>query len=287
MNEAYISGAEIDTIESHHLWHFFPDTIVLAIGSYGYAFPLDQERGEYATAPADPAQRRTLPAEKIAAFALKQLCRGVIWNYSEPATSAPFVREVLQNARAVSRYTALRTTGYMTLETLDSFGPYLDGLSLDLRGFSESSYQRLAGISDWQGILDVAERAHHHWRTHIEIVTRIHHGVNDDPAEMQQLVDWIGRQLGHHIPWHILPGDRGSTSAAAVGRTRRLALESGLQFVYGPEPVQATRCPQCQTTLITREQRVVRLVGLDEGHCRNCGFKPYIRRSIFDRHRTD
>lgn len=280
-NDGLISGAEVAPVEDYRLWHFFPDTLVLGIGSWGYAFPADQQRGLYAHIPDDPAKQRSLPAERVAAFALKRLCRGVVWGYGEPAISFEYVLELLQSSRAASRYTALVTTGYLTMEALDKLGPYLDGISLDLRGFGDNAYGRLAGVPNWQSILEVMARALHHWRCHVEITTRVHRGVNDDPDELRALVTWIHTTLGAHIPWHVLPGDAGAETAAAVVRARRIGLENGLHYVYGSEPNQPTQCPACQATLITRENGITRLVRLEEGQCTNCGFKPYLRNSIF------
>lgn len=282
-NAGLISGAEVAPVEDYRLWHFFPDTLALAVGSWGYAFPIDQQRGRYAEIPADTEQRRKLSPERIAAFALKRLCRGVVWAYGEPAVASEYVLSVLQSSRAASRYTALLTTGYLTVEVLDSFGPYLDGISLDLRGFGDTAYARLAGVPHWQNILEVVARARRHWRCHIEITTRLHHGVNDDPDELRALVAWVCSTLGEQTPWHVLPGDRGAETAAAVMRARRIGHENGLQFIYGPEPNQSTQCPACQSILITREKGVTRLVGLDEGRCKHCGFEPYLRTSIFKR----
>lgn len=282
-NTNFISAAEVGAIEDHRLWHFFPDTMVLSIGSWGYAFPADQQRGDYARPPEDPAARRELAPERVAAFALKRLCRGVVWTYSEPAVAQEYAHEVLQSSRAASRYTALTTTAFLTEEALDSFGPYLDGISVDLRGFGDAAYARLADITNWRSILDIVARAYHRWECHIELTTRLHRGVNDDPDELRALVGWVRENLGAHIPWHVLPGDRGAETAASVGRARRIGHENGLQFVYGPEPNQPTLCPQCQALLMTREQGVIRMVGLFDGSCSACGFKPYLRTSIFKR----
>ncbi len=281
LNYGLISGANVGSIEEHRLWHFFPDTLVLGIGSWGYAFPADQERGPYTTIPADPAKHRSLPAEKAAAFALKQLCRGVVWAYGDPAVSAEYTLEILRASRAASRYTALVTTGYMTSETLEQFGPYLDGLALDMRGFGDSAYQRLAGAPHWEVILESVAQIKHRWQVHIEVTTRMHHGVNDDPQELRALTAWIRRALGEQTPWHILPGDAGVETAAAVFRARRIGLDAGLHYIYGIEPEQHTHCPRCSNTLITRSKGVSRVVGISDGQCNRCGFQPYLRTSIF------
>jgi pyruvate formate lyase activating enzyme len=276
-----ISGAAIGPVEDHRLWHFFPDSLMLSIGGWGYASLADQQRGTYAAIPSDPAKQRRLDAERAANFALERLCRGIIWAYGEPAVSYEYVLGLLQLSRASSRVTALITTGVLTPEALASFGPYLDAVSFDLRGFSDSSYARLGGIPDWRAALAIIAEAHERWHCHIEVTTRIHNGVNDSPDELRELAAWIRATLGDHTPWHVLPGDAGSETAASVVRAKRIGHESGLFYIYGAETNQATRCPDCQATLITRTNGVARLVGLKGGVCESCGHDAQLQLSIF------
>jgi pyruvate formate lyase activating enzyme len=280
-NHGLIAGATIGPIEDHRLWHFFPDSLALAIGGWGYAATADQGRGPYGSIPEDPAKRRKLEADRAANFALERLCRGVVWAFGEPAVNHEYVRGLLQLSRASSRYTAIVTTGAMTLEAFDQIGHYLDGMSLDLRGFSEASYARLSGLPDWQGVLAVAERARQHWKCHLEVTTRVHHGVNDSTEELRGLVSWIKESLGSHTPWHVLPGDAGSEATASAMRARRLGHEQGLQYVYGAEPHQPTRCSACHNILITRNNGVTRLVGLNGTACAACGQESRLQLSIF------
>jgi len=281
LNHALISGAAIGPVEDHRLWHFFPDSLVLSIGGWGYAFPADQGRGQYAAIPDDPAKQRRLDPDRAATFALERLCRGVVWAYGEPAVNFEYVLALLQLSRASSRYTALCTTGFFTPDALEQLGLYLDGISLDLRGFSDAAYARLGGIPDWRVVLANAEHARTHWHCHIEVSTRIHHGVNDDPDELRALVGWVRDALGAHTPWHVLPGDAGSETAAAVVRAKRIGHEGGLHYIYGAEANQATRCPACGATLVTRTNGVARLVGLNGAQCANCGHDTKMHLSIF------
>jgi pyruvate formate lyase activating enzyme len=281
LNHGLISGATIGPIEDHRLWHFLPDSLALAIGGWGYATVADQGRAPYGLIPEDPAKQRRLPADRAATFALERLCRGVVWAFGEPAVNHEYVRGLLQLSRASSRYTALVTTGALTMEALDQLGHYLDAVSLDLRGFADASYARLAGVPAWREMLAVAERARTHWHCHMEVTTRIHHGVNDDPEELRALVGWVKEALGEQTPWHVLPGDAGSETAAATTRARRIGHEAGLQYVYGAEPNQQTRCPACHHTVVTRTNGVARLVGLNGSNCDNCGHDTKIQLSIF------
>jgi pyruvate formate lyase activating enzyme len=276
-----ISGASIGPVEDHRLWHFFPDTLMLSIGSWGYAAPLDQQRGPYGTIPTDPSRLRRLDAERAANFALERLCRGVIWAYGDPAVAHEYVLALLQLSRASSRVTALVTSGAFTPESLEEIGPYLDAISFDLRGFSDATYARLSGLPDWRATLEIIAEARNRWHCHVEVSTRIHNGVNDSPDELRDLVAWITSTLGRHTPWHLLPGDAGSETAAAVLRARRIGHENGLYYIYTAEVNQTTRCPTCQATLITRTNGVVRMVGLKDGACESCGHDPQLHLSIF------
>lgn len=281
LNHGLIAAATIGPIEDHRLWHFFPDSLVLAIGGWGYATVADQGRGPYDAIPTDPAKRRKLDANRAATFALERLCRGVVWAFGEPAVNHEYARGLLQLSRAASRFTAIVTSGAMTREALDQIGHYLDGMSLELRGFSDASYARVGGLPDWRQVLAMAERAREHWSCHLEVTTRMHYGVNDDPDELRALIVWLKEKLGEHTPWHVLPGDAGSGTAASTMRARRLGHELGLQYVYGAEPNQPTRCPVCHNTLITRTSGITRLTGLAGTRCASCGHDTKLHLSIF------
>lgn len=283
VNDGLISAANITTIEEHRLWHCLPGTRVLAIGGWGYPFPVDQQRSSYARPPDDASQRRQLDADRAANFALQQLCRGVVWAFNDPAVSHEYVRDLLQFSRANSRYTALVSSGYQTIAALDELGPYLDAFNLDLRGFSDIAYTRLAGVDQWRGILEGVAHLRHRWGCHVEVMTRLHPGVNDDSEDFQALAAWLRDALGPYTPWHVLPGDAGSAAAATVARARRIGHEAGLQFIYGPDAHQSTICPSCGAVLIERSESGVRSSGLDGSRCASCGQEAYIRTSIFKR----
>jgi pyruvate formate lyase activating enzyme len=78
-----------------------------------------------------------------------------------------------------------------------------------------------------------------------------------------------------------LPGDAGAAAAASVARARRLGHEAGLQYIYGSEPGQSTHCHACNAMLIERNSTSGRIVGMNDGHCANCGADPQMRLSIF------
>ncbi len=115
-NDGMISAAQVGMIEDHRLWHLLPGTSVMAVGSWGCAFPTDQQRSQYARLPGDETKRRQLAPERVALVALDQLCRGVVWAYNDPSVSQEYLLDVLSLSRANSRYTAIVTTGYHSIQ---------------------------------------------------------------------------------------------------------------------------------------------------------------------------
>lgn len=282
LHDGLISGAVVGPIEDYRLWHLMPGAQMLALGGWGYAFPTDQQRGPYATIPDDPAKQRKLPAEKAASFALAQLCRGVVWNFGDPSVSHEYVLELFQYARSSSRVTALVTTGYETIAALDQLGHYLDAICLDLRAFEDAAYARLSGVAQWRGILELAAHAKQRWGCHVEVLTRLHPGVNDTADQIHGMASWIHDTLGAQTAWHILPGDAGAAATQSAARAKRVGHELGLKFIYGADPQQSTNCPACGNTIIERSGQA-RVVGLNDGGCSRCGQNIELRTSIFKR----
>jgi pyruvate formate lyase activating enzyme len=222
-NDGLISVATIGPIDEHRLWHFFPGTQVLTLGGWGYAFPEDGHRSQYGSVPLDEQHRRRLAPERAATFALERLCRGIVWGHSDPSVAHEYVFDLLRTARATSRYTALITSGFLTMEALDQIGHYLDGICLELRAFDDAAYRRLAGVEHWRGILEVAEHAFHRWHCHIEVVTRLHPGVNDAADQIHELapLDPLRAQPVHPLARPAGRRGRGGGGGSCARATHR------------------------------------------------------------------
>jgi len=74
---------------------------------------------------------------------------------------------------------------------------------VDIKGFSDRAYQRLAKVTRWRGILDVAKRAQEKWHLHVEVVTNIIPTINDDDEQLNGIARWIYDNLGELTPWHV------------------------------------------------------------------------------------
>ncbi len=278
--DALVSAATIGPIEDHRLWHFFPDAQVLSVGSFGT--PLVPDIGLSASHPyVVPAPgARQLAAERVVQFAEQRLCRGVLWTYNDPVVSFEWLLDGVKLGRAASRFTALTSTGYFSPEAFAMLAPYLDGMRLDVYGFSARAYQTLTGYRDWQVIFKLAAEARRRWNIHLELVLQLAEGINDSDAEVGALAKWIKAALGSLTPLHIVPTTAPQERVQAAISTAKAA---GLSYVYGPQDGQATRCPHCTWVVVERGDGPTQVTGVADDACDSCGTALGLRLSLFRR----
>jgi hypothetical protein len=74
---------------------------------------------------------------------------------------------------------------------------------VDIKAFDREAYRRLANTPDLEGVLDSARRAKKAHGLHVECVTNLVPGFNDEEAQLRALADWIVAELGPETPWHV------------------------------------------------------------------------------------
>lgn len=272
-------------VERKPLFHFHPGRVMLSVGSLGCNFRCEGcQNWELAHADVDreiPGTRFIAP-EELVKLALERGALGISWTYNEPAIWFEYTLDAAHLARAAGLKTNYVTNGSLTVDALDSIGPFLDAYRVDLKGFSEETYRRVANFPDFEGILEVALRARHRWDMHVECVTNIIPTLNDDEGELRQLAEWIAGSLGREVPWHVtrfVPQHRlsqlPSTPVKVLEKVRRIGLDAGLRFVYvgnvPGHPAENTYCPGCGGAVIERAGLSTPRVLLDGNACRFCG----------------
>ena len=169
----------------------------------------------------------------------------------------------------------------MTEEALDAIAPFLDVYRVDIKGFSEKTYQRISHIKDYKKILETTKKAKGHG-LHVEIVTNIIPGFNDGEKELRGIAVWINNTLGPETPWHVtrfyphlelshLP----PTPIDVLERAWSIGKEEGLWYVYvGNVPGhqwENTFCHICGELLIKRYVFDIVLNKIKGGKCTHCG----------------
>jgi pyruvate formate lyase activating enzyme len=158
--------------------------------------------------------------------------------------------------------------------------PFLDVYRVDIKGFSEKTYSQIGQIKHFEGILEVTEKAKS-WGMHVEVVTNIIPGLNDQEMEIKRIASWIKNKLGADTPWHVtrfhphlqlshLP----PTPVSLLEKAWAVGKEEGLRYVYlGNVPGhrhENTYCHSCGLLLIERYVFDLVRTKMEKGRCPRC-----------------
>jgi len=277
------SSIAVDPIEKKPLFHFYPGTQVFSLGGWGCNFHCeDCQNWEISMVEAVMQDSQSVSPEKAVKLAKENRCAGIAWTYNEPAMWFEYTLDTAKLAKKAGLYTVYVTNGYLSPEALDAIGPYLDAWRVDVKGFNDGFYQKLAKIPHWRGILEVAEQAIKKWRMHVEVVTNVIPTMNDDDEQLNGIAQWISDRLGKNTPWHVTryhPAFRISgippTPLSTLERAYEIGRKNGLNFVYlGNVPghvSETTRCSSCGQPVVKREGYQTEVTGLAGSCCRFCG----------------
>jgi pyruvate formate lyase activating enzyme len=274
-----ISGYALDPIEKKPLYHFFPGTNILSLGSYGCNMKCDfcQNYSISQRAPAD-LTIKTDP-ERIIRDALSSLNNtGIAFTYNEPVIWFEFVRDVSLKARKKGLRTVMVSNGYVNRDPLEEIISFTDAFNIDLKAFNNDFYKNLTGshIEPVKSTLRQIAQA----GKHLEITTLIIPGQNDSEKDMENEAAWIAGELGRGVPLHLsryFPMYRRedpSTPAETVKRLLGIASRH-LDYVYAgnlaADSGQNTKCPKCGKTVTKRSGYTIKLQNLDKsGNCISC-----------------
>ncbi|HBI73976.1 MAG TPA: AmmeMemoRadiSam system radical SAM enzyme [Lachnospiraceae bacterium] len=201
-NYGKLTALALDPIEKKPLYHFYPGSKILSIGSYGCNLrcPFCQNC-DISMAGAGQIDVAVMRKEEIAEKAL-QLKRagniGIAFTYNEPLIGYEFVRDLAALIKQCNLKTVVVTNGYICEEPFRELLPLIDAFNIDLKGFTESYYQKLRGdLACVKRSIEIAAE-----RCHVEVTTLIVPGENDSEQEMEALSGWLAG-ISPDIPLHI------------------------------------------------------------------------------------
>jgi len=290
------SSVAVDPIEKKPLFHFHPGSMVLSLGTWGcnmrcihcqnwqISHVVAVEGLEQGKVYNIQAENRTeyISPERLMELADETGVEGIAFTYNEPTIWFEYTYDCFKLAKQKGLYTAYITNAYINTEALDMIAPYLDAYRVDIKGFSDDFYRKLARVNDYKLILDATIRAKKKHNIHVECITLIIPGWNDDEKQLKDMAAWIRDNLGPETPWHVtrfVPylelRDLNVTPVETLDWARQIGLDAGLKYVYvGNVPghkAENTYCPKCKSLLIERIGYETAIKNLKEKTCGNCG----------------
>jgi pyruvate formate lyase activating enzyme len=263
--------------------HFFPGSKILSLGSIGCNLTC-RFCQNWTTAQSRDFSKLTTSAapEEIVQQAKRLGCRSVAMTYNEPIIWAEYAVDIARLCRREGIKTVAVSNGFISEDKRGSFFDLMDAVNIDLKSFSDDFYRQYCG-GHLEPVLETLRYLARKPDTWLEVTTLLIPALNDSDTEIESLAKWFVQNLGTETPLHFsafhpayqltsLP----ATPPQTLFRAKEIAQSCGLRFVYTgniDDPAgQATYCPQCGQTVISRNRYRIDEYHIDEESCcRFCG----------------
>jgi pyruvate formate lyase activating enzyme len=277
-----IVASHIDPIEKKPLFQFYPGSRAYSIATVGCNFTCkhcqNSDISQFSKEKRGYIVGTTMGPEEIVKEADSSGCKSIAYTYTEPTIFFELAYETARIANRRGIKNIFVSNGFMTQEALKEVSPYLDGINIDLKAFTERFYKEICG-GRLEPVLDNIKLAKKLgiW---VEVTTLVIPTLNDGQDELRQIAEFI-RDVDEDIPWHIsqfypthklttLP----RTPVETLHMAREIGLKTGLRYVYeGNVPGRGnenTYCYNCGNLLIERWGYSIIKNIIKDGCCPSC-----------------
>ncbi len=277
-----VAAVNLDPVEKKPLYHFFPGSYTLSLGTEGCNFscPFCQNHSlahEIKFSGRSSCRGREAAPAGIISAAMRSGVGSISYTYSEPTVFFELMLKTAALAADNGLKNILVSNGYQSPECLTALNGFIDAANFDLKSFSDRFYQKMCGAR-LEPVLNSLRRAvEFGWW--VEITTLLIPGENDSDNELSKLASFIKSELGPDVPWHVsryhpayklkIP----PTPQESLTRALKIGREAGLNYVYvgniAGHDGENTYCPKCNQLLIHRVGYAVETH--TNGVCPNCG----------------
>lgn len=299
-----LNGFQIDPIEKKPLYHFYPGSLVLSLGSFGCNYRCKQclnphcSWGKEANRVLGDLKKEGKPKitspKEVVKLALEKNCPGIAFTYNEPAIWPEYVYDVAKLAKKKGLLTVFVTNGSWSKEGLKYLAPVIDALNIDIKGFYKETLEKMGAF--YGEVFKMTKRAVKKYKIHTELTTLVIPTINDSSKELKKITNWI-KKIDPEIPWHLSRFDPSLspsksfkklpfTPIKTLEKAYKIGKKAGLKHIYIWAPAKTwneslyskedTICPQCEELVIKREAWRPTLVKIkkEDGKikCRNCGY---------------
>jgi pyruvate formate lyase activating enzyme len=271
-----------DPIEKKPLYHFYPGSVILSVGSVGCnlrcKFCQNWEISQ--TCAEDYPYIKPVEIDEIMRMAKDRHDNaGIAYTYNEPIVWFEFMLDIAKRSREIGLRNVMISNGYINSSPLAELLDYMDAFNIDLKAFTDDFYKRVTSAR-LQPVKDTILSIKKHGR-HLELTHLVITGLNDDETQFEEMVKWIGGELGPETPLHLsryFPNfemENKATSLTKLLQLYELATHY-LHYVYlgnvAADEGRITTCPDCGAHLIDRIGYSTYKKGLDaKGKCKKCG----------------
>ena len=276
-----VIAAHVDPVEKKPIFHVAPGSKSFSIATCGCnlrcVFCQNWQISQQQEAELAGVNPQALSPEEVVREAVKFKCRSISYTYTEPTIFFEYALDISRLAKKSGLYNIFVTNGFMTKEALEMIRPYLDAANVDLKFFTDESYQKFCGAR-LAPVLNTIRlmRKLNIW---VEVTTLVIPGLNDSSVELKGIASFLA-DAGKEIPWHISRfhpdykyADSKPTPVNKLREAFKIGKEAGLRYVYigNVSGQEKTCCYSCGKVLILRSGYDVFENSLRESRCPECG----------------
>ena len=280
-NYGLISAIHPDPIEKKPLYHFYPGSTILSIGSLGCnlscGFCQNAEISQTSVADYKWAREHS-PREIIDLVKTIDNNIGIAFTYNEPTVFYEYMLDTAKIAQKEGFKTVMVSNGFISEDALSVLIDYIDAFNIDLKFFDDRSYKKYCG-GRLNPVLKTILEIHESGK-HLELTNLVIPSLNNNTRIFNQMIDWIYTNLGDKMVLHLsryFPAHH--FDVPPTDRDHLIELfrraKRWLPYTYlgniNTGNTGDTFCKSCGMPVIRRSGYHVQLSGLDRhGNCKNC-----------------
>jgi pyruvate formate lyase activating enzyme len=283
-NYGMVGALGLDPMEKKPLYHYFPGSSILSIGTFGCNFNCPHcQNWEMAKACAVTTSALFVYTPEDILHLLQANYSGSLglaYTYNEPVV---FIEYMLDTAELLKQHgwkNVMVSNAYVYPEPLCDLLRVIDAFNIDIKSFDESVHRTYLH-AELKWVLRNIQQIKHSGK-HLEITFLIVPGVSDDFKVFKRMIQWILSDLGSDTILHLSRYFPGYLMQQAATPKSSLSLfydyaNQFLDYVYLGNVMELggrdTCCPQCDRLCIRRSELRVSTPGIDEqGRCQHCGY---------------
>ncbi len=275
------AAIHIDPIEKKPFYHFLPGASAFSLGTTGCPLTCKFcQNWEISQAKPEDIRTSVYGPEEIVASAIRKQSPVIAFTYNEPTVFIEYLTDIARQGRRQRIKSVLVSCGFMNPRPLDELCDVLDAIKIDLKGFSPEFYRDVCRAEldpVLRSIKKIAKKG-----LHLEIVNLVVPTLNDSPAMMTRLIEWVAGELGPDVPVHFtrfhpayqmlqLP----PTPISTLEKAYETAKSKGIHYPYvgniPSHPGNHTYCPTCGKAVVERTGFFVLANRITNGKCPFCG----------------
>lgn len=269
----------IDPIEKKPLYHFYPGSRILSLGTPGCNLQcFFCQNWDLSQTGIKTMQKPLLPDEILNLSMGDPANIGIAFTYSEPTIFYEYMYDTAVLFKEKGLKTCMISNGFINPKPLNDIIPIMDAFNIDLKAFSNTFYKeytksRLNPVLKSLKIIRAKNK-------HLELSFLVIPGLNDDEEEFIEMLNWITDNLGKDTIFHLnryFPNFNAKippTPAEKLEDFFALAEEK-LDYVYignfSGNIGHNTHCPNCGSIQISRIHYQTKSYLKSDGRCSECG----------------